>query len=149
MTTVSVDQVASVRAVLTGDVDTFDRITDRLSSEERDARGVFVAAAFAEAAYRRFAKAVDPSAAVIRFVSDLRAQHPLTEDFDQHTAERLLLATFTDESTSDVPAETKGSYYMLLLAGIVKVVGLSDAQLDTFLDDARKLADEWLAADTS
>ncbi|TYK47123.1 hypothetical protein [Actinomadura decatromicini] len=149
MTTVSTDQVASIRAVLAGDVGTFDRITGRLSSEERDARGVLVAAAFAEAAHRRFAKAADPSAAVIQFVSDLRAQHPLTGDFDQHTAERLLLATFTDESISDVPDETKGSYYMLLLAGIVKVVGLSEAQLDAFLEDARKLADEWLAADAS
>lgn len=127
MTTVSAEQVASIRAVLQGDVDTFDRITDRLGPEERDARGVLVAAGFAEAAHRRFAKAVDPSAAVIRFVSDLRAQHPLTEDFDQHTAERLLLATFTDESINDIPDETKGSYYMLLLAGIVKVVGLSGA----------------------
>ncbi|TYB48687.1 hypothetical protein [Actinomadura chibensis] len=148
MAAVSADQVASIRAVLEGDVDTFDRVSERLSSEERDARGVLVAAAFAEAAYRRFAKAADPSAAVMRFVSDLRAHHPLTEDFDPHTAERLLLATFTDESISDVPDETKGSYYMLLLAGIVKVVGLSEAQLDVFLDEARKLADEWLGADT-
>jgi hypothetical protein len=144
MTKVTDDQIASVRAILKGDAEGFGRIDDRLDPDSKNARGALVAAAFAQAAYRRFAKSGDPRAEVIRFVADLRARYPLTDDFDSRTAERLLLAVFTDEQVSDLSDEVKGTHYTLLLAGIVKEAGLSDAELDKFLNEARALADGWL-----
>jgi hypothetical protein len=144
MTKVTADQVASIKAALKGDAEDFSRIDEQLDPAAKGARGALVAAAFAQAAYRRFAKSGNAKADVIRFVADMRARYPLTEDFDSRTAERLLLAVFTDEQVSDISDDVKGTHYMLLLTGIIKAANLSDTELDRFLDDARGLADGWL-----
>lgn len=54
------DQVASIKAALKGDSEGFRRIDAQLDQATKGARGALVAAAFAQAAYRRFAEPDDP-----------------------------------------------------------------------------------------
>jgi hypothetical protein len=140
---VTADQVESVRALITRDTESFERIDNQLDPATAPARGALISAAFFLAGGRLF-KGKTPSTA-IAFVADLRAKYPLTEDFDPRIAERLLLATFTEENIDDIGDETRGEYCTLLLAGLVLRTKPSDAALDKLLDDARELADEWLA----
>lgn len=132
-----------MRALITRDTERFEQIDSQLDPAAAPARGALISAAFALAGGRLF-KGKDASVA-IAFVADLRARYPLTEDFDPRIAERLLLATFTDENIDDIGNETRGEYCTLLLAGLVLRTNPSDGALDKLLADARELADKWLA----
>jgi hypothetical protein len=51
------------------------------------------------------------------------------------------MAVHTDENVDDVD----NGLYSLLLAGMIADAQLSDAELDEFLENSRKLADQMLA----
>ena len=142
---VTADQVESIRAMLTRDAEGFERISKQLDPATRPARGALISAAFFLAAERRF-KGGSPTD-VTAFVDDLRTRRGLADEIDARTAERLLLATFTDEDIEDINGDAQADHFAILLSGIIADASLSDAQLDVFLDDARKLANEWLADD--
>ncbi|MEV0404380.1 hypothetical protein [Actinoallomurus sp. NPDC050550] len=142
------DQVAALRPVLTGDVAAHERLYSRLDPASKNNYGVLIVAAFFEAAYRKFGKGGTPSD-VAEFVKRARARSDdLATSIDPRVAERLILATFTDEQIDDISDELKGGHYILLLAGLIADFNLSDSGLEAFLDDARKLADEWLAEES-
>lgn len=143
MTEVTADQVEALRAYLKGDADRHNRIFERLDPVTRSGYATLIPAAFFVASEQRFKNATTSD--VIEFVSKLRSQYDLAEDIDPRTAERLILATSTDENIDDIPDETKGSHFMLLLGALVKEASFSDSELDEFLVTARKLANEWLA----
>jgi hypothetical protein len=141
---VSDDQVASVYAYVTGNVEEFDRISDSLPPVDRKARGTLVTAAFFRAADQRFSGG-DTRPAIIDFVSTLRARSPEVADaIDPKIAERLILAAVSDEEIDDIDGETQGTHFWLLLARLVADRQYSDAELNLFLADARQLADNWL-----
>lgn len=142
MTEVTADQVEALRAYLKGDADSHNRIFGRLDPAARSGYATLIPAAFFVASEKKFKNATKSD--VIEFVSKLRSQYDLAEDLDPRTAERLILATFTDEDIDDIPDETKGSHFILLLGALVNEANLSDAELDEFLAAARKLTDEWL-----
>lgn len=81
------------------------------------------------------------------FVDDLRTRCGLAEEVDPQIAERPLLATFTDEEIDDIDGVAQGNYFEIRLADLVAYANFSDSELDMKLDDARKLADEWLSTD--
>ncbi|MEV0406469.1 hypothetical protein [Actinoallomurus sp. NPDC050550] len=140
---VTADQVTSLKAYLRGDTASFERINAQLDPTNKRARGALIAAAFYSAAERAFADGKRSD--VIEFVGRARARSErLAEAIDPRVAERLLLATFTDEDIDDISGETQGDHFGLLLAGMIAEAQLSDAELDAFLDDASKLADSWL-----
>jgi hypothetical protein len=141
---VSVDQVASLRALLRGDVEDHKRIESRLDPALRPSGGALISAAFFKAAERKFANGADPSD-VPNFVSGISARYGMEDDIDPRIAERILLATFTDEEIDDIDSRVKGQHFLILLGVIIKDADLSDAELDAFLEEARKLADEWLS----
>jgi hypothetical protein len=141
MTRVTADAIDAMRAYLKGDADGYSRMVDRLDPAAKKAHGQLIGASFYIAANRRFA--ANPSnSEVVKFVGNLRAlSDRLAEDIDPRQAERLVRAsTFTDENVDDID----NGLYSLLLAGLIADEQLTDSDLDAFLEDARKLADEWL-----
>ena len=139
--------VEAMRRLLTRDVEGFERIQAELGPAPSAANGALISAAFFKAAERRFADG-GTEADAVAFVADLRARSSqLAADLDPRIAERLLLATFADEEIDDIGDEARGQHCLILLGGLIADASLSDAQLNAFLDDARKLANEWLADD--
>jgi hypothetical protein len=141
MTRVATDAIDAMRTYLKGDADGYRRMVDQLDTAAKKAHGHLIGASFYIAAQRRFA--ANPSnAEVIAFVANLRARSDrLAEDIDPGQAERLIRAsTFTDENVDDID----NGLYSLLLAGLIADEQLTDSDLDAFLADACKLADEWL-----
>lgn len=136
--------VASVRALITGDSAEFERAGEAFDLARRSARGALLSAAFFSAAERRFLE-TGTAAEVVDFVAALRARYGLIEDVQPRTAERLLLAAFTDEDIDDIGGHERGSLFPVLLTALVKDADYSDDELDDLLEDSRRLADRWLA----
>lgn len=141
---VTADQVSALRAVLTGDLNTHQRVYEQLDPATRQGYLALVTAAFFTAAEQRFKDG--DRADIADFVSEARAKSDrLAESIDPQIAERLLMAVSTGEDIDDIDPETRGGHFILLLTGLVVDADFSNAELDTFLEKARKLADEWLA----
>lgn len=141
MTRVNTDAIDTMRAYLKGDADGYSQMVDRLNPTAKKAHGHLIGASFYIAAKRRFA--ANPSnSEIVKFVGNLRARSDrLAKDIDPRQAERLIRAsTFTDEDIDDID----NALYSLLLAGLIADEQLTESDLDLFLEDARKLADEWL-----
>ena len=138
------DQVAALRAYLAGDLDLHKQLYGRLDrAAARIGYTALVAAAFFEAADRRFARN-GTAADVIEFVGDVRGRSErLAGEIDPSAAERMIRAVLTDEDISDMDDEVKGRLYIVLLAALIFDEQLDDAGLDAFLVEARKLADQW------
>src|ERR1039457_276768 len=144
---VTEEQMATLRAQLEGDLEEHRRLLAQL---DRAAAGTgysaLLSAAFCVAVERRFAKGT-PAADVIEFVGDVRSRFDeLANKIDPRTAERLILAVYTDEHVPDeLDLETRFRTQLLLLGALIADENLDDAGLDEFLAHARKLADQWLA----
>lgn len=142
MKTVTDDHVAAMRTFLKGDIEGHNRMFKSLDRESAKAGYLpLLAAAFFAAAERRFAKG-GTKTDVVAFVGNVRVRSEALAEINPHTAERLILAVFTDENIDDVEDETKGELYPILLAGLIIDEQLTDSDLDAFLEDARKLAEE-------
>jgi hypothetical protein len=139
------EQAATLRAYLAGNFDEHDRLHAKLDPiAARTGYSALISAAFVLATEKRFAEN-ETTADVAKFVSDLRARSEgLAEDIDPRTAERLILAVYTDEEIDDLDSKTRLGTQFLLLAALVIDEKFSDAELDVFIADARALADEWI-----
>jgi hypothetical protein len=143
--TVTDSQVAALRAALTGDLETFDRLGGESGTDYGDEFGILMATAFITAAQRRFP---DPWAFgdIIRFVGKIRAQQDGEELMDARAAEQLLLAALRNTPLpADISEATKAQVQFLLLETMVNEESLRGNELDAFLTDARQLADRWKA----
>jgi hypothetical protein len=137
------DQVATLRAQLGGNLDEHEQRLAQLSkAEAATGYAALIAASFSLAAYQRFAKKGD-AATVMRFVADVRSRTEDTATIDPRVAERLILATFTDEEIDDINLRVRYETQIVLLAAIISDSHLDEAQLDQFLTKARGIADEW------
>lgn len=143
--TVTAEQLASVRAYVTGDTNEFKRITDAFDATEGRVNGALISAAFYLAASKRFAVA-DPKSEIISFVSDLRSTsaEEVADAINPHIAERLLLTTVADEDIDDIDDEVRGKLISLLLVAMVKEANFEGSELDGFLVEAGRLAEKWL-----
>lgn len=136
-------QVATLRAQLAGKLDEHEQRLAQLSqAEAATGYAALISASFSLAAYQRFAKKGDATT-VIRFVADVRARTENTAAIDPRVAERLILATFTDEEIDDIDLWVRYETQIVLLAAIISDSRLDDTQLDQFLAKARGIADEW------
>lgn len=138
------DQVATLRAALTGDSDGYRRLRGSLDPATIGGYHILVAAAFFGAASRKFGEG-GTKTDVVEFVGKIRAQYDLADEIDPRIAERLILATFTDEQISDIPDQAKADHYITLLIATIKDAQLSEAELDALLETSRRLANEWLS----
>lgn len=142
------DAVAALRAQLTGDKEGYDRLLPQVEAAGHAAGyGALVAAAFAEAAERRFRAEGTPED-IIRFVADVRARTPDAGDkLDQRIGEQLFLASLMDSPLDDdLEGGTIVATQLLLLVAMIVDEGPTSDQLDAFLAEARMLADEWMSA---
>jgi hypothetical protein len=137
-------QVLVLRALLAGDFDQHRALRAQLSQEaDREGYSALIAAAFFEAADRRFAE--DHSREMmVQFVASARARSDdASQRIDPLLAERMLLGVFDDVSTDGHSDQAIVETQMLLLAALVSEAALNDSNLDAFLAESRKLADRW------
>lgn len=137
-------QLAALRAQLAGKLEEHKQLFAQLDPiAAQTGYRALVTAAFCQAVERRFAS--DNSADdVIEFVGDVRSRSDRAADeIDPRTAERLILAVYTDEPIGDLDPKTSFGIQLLLLAALIADAQLDDAGLDEFLTEARKLADQW------
>src|SRR5262245_22549732 len=101
--TVAADQVATLRALLTGDVEGHKRAFEKLDREAaKTGYTALLAAAFAEAVGRRFLDGGTKSD-VVALIGNLRTRtEELADSIEPRTAERLVLSVFTDENIDDL-----------------------------------------------
>jgi hypothetical protein len=139
---VSDQQVAALRAMLTGDAEENKRL---VSQFDRGAEGAgysaLVNAGFFEAVDRRFGKDSTP-AGIIEYVADVRSRSDaIAAKLDPAVAERLIRSVISDETTDDVDSKTSARGKLFLLTAIVADEQFSPAELDQFLARVRKMAD--------
>lgn len=141
------DLVATLRALLTGDHDQYERGFSRLATPADHGRyAALLAAAFTIAAERHFSGSVT-RADLIRYVADVRARVPSAgENIEPKVAEQLLYEALTDDPFTGEP-RVIGMHQMILLAALISDAQLTPIELDAFLADARVQADEWIAAE--
>jgi hypothetical protein len=136
------EQVATMRAQLAGDREKYERLWAQLDQDAaKMGYTALIAGAFIEAVERRFAQ-TGTHTDVIEFVADARSRvDELSAKIDPLTAERLILAVYTDEEIDDLDANTVVRTQMLLLATLVADEQFDDAALDDFLGKARSQGD--------
>jgi hypothetical protein len=146
MMPVTDEQVATLRAHLTGEVEEYQRLWGRL---DRDAAKTgymaLLAAAFFEAVDRRFAK--DGTVAdVIEFVGGLRAR--LGEDADEVdpiVAERLIRDALGDGTIADLDEDTIVATKVILLTALISDEQLDEVGMDEFMAKSRALGDRLMS----
>lgn len=131
---------------LKGDRSEYERLFAQLNATgDTTGYGALVSAAFAEAAERLF-RAQGTTADVIRFVADVRARTPeAAEKIDPKIGEQLFLSALADAPLDDISGGTIIATQLLLLAAMTADEELMLDQLESFLTEARTLADEWMS----
>jgi hypothetical protein len=143
---VSADQVATVRAFLSGDGETFERLNDGLDRSQagRTAYATLITATFARAVQRRF-NAQTPRSEIIDYVADVRSRSDnVAAKLDPDRAERMVMTIIGDEDVDDLDSNERIQVAMFLLAGLVADADLDEAELEAFLERSRTLANKLL-----
>jgi hypothetical protein len=140
------ETVAPLRALLNRQYQEHDRLFALLEPTAKNpGYRLLVSAAFVIAVERRFTRDVSPEE-VIEFVGNVRSRTPRVADqLDPVIGERVIMAIFNGESLDDIDARKSWEAQSFLMTAIVGDENFDNAGLDAFLDEARKLADEWLA----
>jgi hypothetical protein len=136
------DHVAALRAMLTENLDEYERVTERMvRTNATDGFNVLIAAAFHRAIIDRFKNGYT-SVDIIRFVADERTRFDDSHgDFDPRVAEQLIRAALGDGSAEGMDEEAKARAQFTLLMGLVDDAQLDDAGLDKFMTEVLKIAD--------
>jgi len=142
------DQVATLRAQLTGQNEEHVRLLNQLDTDEAQSNYVtLVTGAFFEAVDRKFivnGKVAD-NAEIINFIAYQREIHPDSADaLDPQAAEMVILHALGKGSIESLDGETILGTQILLLAALVGEARFSDDELDAFLAKARAEADKRL-----
>ncbi len=143
---VSDEHVAALRTLLAGDFDEHDRALDILQQRGNwEPYNTLIQAAFFEAVDRRFGKGYTV-AEIVQFVADARSRFDQSgSDVDARVAERLILAAQGEGLIPDLDTNTVVGTEVLLLGAMMTDERLDSAGLDEFMQEARDLADEWMA----
>jgi hypothetical protein len=141
--TVTPAHLAALRAALSADEETFDRLSTAPDFLDSGGFPILIAAAFVAATRRRFPPG-SSAGDVVRFVGHLRASDERArEGLSATTAEQMLLGVLRGEPTGgQLDETTKGYAQISLLAELVR--DLNEQELETLLAQAREQADEWL-----
>jgi hypothetical protein len=134
--------LAALRAFLTGDGTSFDRIIAVLDDDGSwYAYGVWLEAAFAVAARRRFPDGYKADE-VIRFVGKTRAAcHDKTGQIDPGMAERLFRKVLSGPASAvGLGQDAMALAMMTMLKALVTEENLSDPELDAFLAESLHVA---------
>lgn len=144
------DMVAALRTYLgalhAGSDDAFDDSDRRFlalrTSGEYQGLDVLLLAAFTVAARRRFAPVWYP-AEIIRYVAEIRGTtSEMADTLNAAAAENQLRAALGQQVPPFADPETRTRAQMMLL--IALTADYTESELDTLMDDARNVADNWL-----
>jgi hypothetical protein len=146
--TVTDEQVAALRALLTGDVDENRRLLAQLDRRTEGAGySALVNAAFFEAVDRRFGKESAP-ASIVEYVADVRSRSDnLAAKINPNAGERVIQAVLTGEPADGIDSRTSATIKLFLLTALISDENLAAADLDPFLVKVRKMADYLLRED--
>ncbi len=142
---VSADEVATLRAYLSGNMDEYRRMQQQLDPvAARSGYSALIAAAFFEAVDRRFARLGTTTADIIKYVGDVRARSARVSDaLDPRAAERVIRHALGDGSIRDLDHDIVIGVQIVILSALIADERLDDSGLDQFMAEARKLADQW------
>lgn len=141
--TVTVAQVAALRALLTGEDETFERLAAAPDFQDGEGFPILVVNAFYAAAQRRFPPGEWSTSDVVRFVGHLRARTAGELDtLSAAAAEQMLIRALSGTPMADEFDETTRAVAQMALL-IALVSELNDQELDPFLAGARERADAW------
>jgi molybdopterin converting factor small subunit len=142
--TVTPAQFAALRAALTGDEETFERLTAAADFLNGEGFPILVATAFVTAVERRFPPGWSRGD-VVRFVGQLRARNEgAHENLSATAAEQMLLSVLRKEPVArEFDENAKSIAQVALLTELVS--DLTEQELGAFLAEAREQADAWLA----
>lgn len=144
--TVSADQVAAIRAYLSGNQEEFRRLNRALDTSKAASRSyqALIAATFIEAVERRFNERTT-RAEVIDYVADLRSRNDdAAEELDPDKAERMIMTVIADEDVDDLSGDERVKLEMILMAGFIADAGFDEVELEAFLEKARAFGNELL-----
>ncbi|GGT94396.1 hypothetical protein [Actinomadura citrea] len=145
---VSSDQVATLRAQLSGQADEHRRLLRQLDPEQaKQGYAALVAAAFVVAVERRFRQGeiIADDSEVIEFVASARERSDdSAEIINPDVAEKMILTLLGRGSIATLDENTKLEHQIILLAALIGQAQLDDPELDAFIAEARTLADEIL-----
>lgn len=146
VTAVTDDQVATLRAQLTGQGAERKQLLATLDQDEVwSGYRALAPAAFCVAVKRKFPRG-GSMAQVINLVAEVRSKaDKIADKIDPRIAERIVYRVLADGDIMDIPARTCFEHELLLLAALIADEHLDDAGLDEFLGRSRSLADRWLA----
>lgn len=140
------EQVAVLRAQLAGNRAEHLRLMEQLDSNEANVYyTALVAAAFIQAAERYFIQDgnVADDSKVIDFVARVRERSDESSDvINPHIAESMIFDLLGKGTMVDADPDTKFGHQIVLLAALVGEEQFTAAGLDSFLLQARSLADE-------
>jgi hypothetical protein len=142
--TVTPAQFAALRAALTGDEETFERLAAAADFLNGKGFPILVATAFVTAAQQRFPPGWS-SGDIVRFVGRIRARNGgAREDLSATTAEQMLLSVLSEEPmAAEFDENAKGIAQVALLTELVG--DFNEQDLSMFLAEVREQADAWLA----
>jgi hypothetical protein len=148
---VSDRQMAALKALLSRQVDEHQRLIDEIEREEgpdaRERHSALIAAGMFEAAEKRFIRngKYAPNNEVVSYIAEVRSRNEAAaEDLNPAIAERVLLTALDQGDTDGIDADTVVMAQLLLMAALVGDEEYSEAELDEFLKQVRRTADEWL-----
>lgn len=145
MTMVTDEQVAALRAAMTGDYETFGHFVGKSVDGRDPAFAVLMTQVFVIAAQGRF-PASSSTAELIRFVGQLRSRDEGKHaDVVASAAEQMLLCAIHGETASqEFGEEVRGYTQFALIMELVADLRLDDGQVDELLDMARQESDQRL-----
>ena len=150
--TVTDKQVAALHAQLAGQGEEHKRLFAELDADEvGHGYSALVAAAVFEAIDRRFVKdgKVADDTEVIDFVGRLRSRTAdVADNLDPVIAERLILHSLGKGEISDIDQKVFFGAQILVLAGLIADAELSEGELDSFMNVARGIAEDWTSRET-
>lgn len=143
------DQVAALRALLTGQTEEHRRLLNQLDPEAANVGYVsLVGGAFFEAARRRFLRKSGPAAdaEIMEFVTAVRLWIDDQGDkLDPNNAEimiKIAIEKLPPEARRDISGDEGFRVQSFLLAGLIRDARLNSEELDDFLVVARDNAEE-------
>lgn len=143
---VTADQVATLRAYLSGDIEEFHRLSRSLDRSRAGtvSYAALITAAFVKAVERRFNEQT-PRSEVIDFVADIRSRNAdVADELDPDKAKRLIMAVIADDNVDDMSGNERIGLQMIILAGLVADERFGEAEREEFLEKSRAFANELL-----
>lgn len=112
--------VSELRAFLTGDMDTFQRLHDAQDADGRRAFAVVLMLAFSEAAKKQFGERPEPEK-IIDFVAEARVGSIGPDTIPPENAERMIRGVLGEENlVSDMDARARGAAQTAMLYALTR-----------------------------